>query len=108
MQRFLCYLLYKTYQKRAWFGSPFLVSAGTSQPRLRRRWHESLRPPPWNTFPVCLHEHTTNLEATSLIFSTPTVAVKIAQTGGALDGAQAEAVQSIKTAWPRGIEFLQF
>ena len=29
--------------------------------RLRRRWHESPSPSPWNTFPVCIQEHTVNL-----------------------------------------------
>ena len=28
---------------------------------LRRRWLESKSPPPWNTFLVCIHEHTVNL-----------------------------------------------
>ena len=47
--------------KQCLFLSTFLCFLRHVSSRLRRRWHESIGPPPLNTFLVCIHENTVNL-----------------------------------------------
>ena len=74
--------------------SHFFVFFRHVSSRLRRRRHKCINPPPWNTLPVCIHEHTVNLRRSHECLPPWLLPLKL--TGCANAGAHRVAVQRIK------------